>query len=153
MDGTIIDPAPDTGPKGDGIVVPIGTLPPGPGDSLRDTTAVDRPDPSDPPETDAQPVSGSEYGGINGQIASISLDKDGHPVVFLVESQARTGYDQAWVEVTQRTSIFQQSGEVLERITSGDVKVGDTVEALFYGPVRESYPVQAAALEIQIVAD
>jgi beta-N-acetylhexosaminidase len=64
-----------------------------------------------------------------------------------------TQVDKAVVDVTAETRFFiKQSGES-KPTELATLKEGQRVEALFTGPVRESYPVQATAAEITILEE
>lgn len=62
-----------------------------------------------------------------------------------------TGYDRAFVSVTTETQIFEQVGQGRRLVDFEALAVGQRVEARFLGPVMESYPVQATAVEIVIL--
>lgn len=62
-----------------------------------------------------------------------------------------TGYDRAFVSVTEETQIFEQVGQSRRPVDFEALAVGQRVEARFLGPVMESYPVQATAVEIVIL--
>jgi hypothetical protein len=53
--------------------------------------------------------------------------------------------------VTAETSIFRMEDGKKVAGKFSELKVGQTVEASFSGPVSESYPVQGAASEIVIL--
>jgi hypothetical protein len=55
------------------------------------------------------------------------------------------------VTVTEDTRIHVQHGSEFEEATFSDLQVGQYVEAVFAGPVAESYPVQATASEIVVL--
>ena len=65
-----------------------------------------------------------------------------------------TTYDRASVRVEGDTDIFQEEQDgTLTEGTFADLAEGQAVEAWFTGPVAESYPVQAKAAKIVILAD
>ncbi len=64
-----------------------------------------------------------------------------------------TGYDKAVVRVESDTRILRQVGNATQELAYSDLKVGQTVEAWFTGPVAESYPVQAKASQIVVLAE
>jgi len=65
-----------------------------------------------------------------------------------------TTYDKASVRVEGDTDIFQEEQDgTLTEGTFADLAEGQAVEAWFTGPVAESYPVQAKAAKIVILAD
>ncbi|MDB5035430.1 MAG: S-layer protein [Chlorobi bacterium] len=63
-----------------------------------------------------------------------------------------TGYDKAAVTVTDSTVITLAVDGRHAEGAFADFREGDSVEASFTGPVRESYPVQATARHISILA-
>jgi hypothetical protein len=73
--------------------------------------------------------------------------------VLLIEGPQTkdTVYDKASVKLTPQTSIKMLVGKELKDAKLADLKVGSKVEAVFIGPVAESYPVQATAGEIVII--
>jgi Protein of unknown function (DUF3221) len=62
-----------------------------------------------------------------------------------------TSVDKASTRVTAETSIFRMEGDKKVAGKFSDLKVGQTVEASFNGPVSQSYPVQGTASEIVIL--
>lgn len=56
-----------------------------------------------------------------------------------------TGYDRASITITDTTKITVVRGGTQQSATFADVHEGDSVEAIFTGPVLMSYPVQAQA--------
>lgn len=63
-----------------------------------------------------------------------------------------TGYDKAAITITDSTTIrLHEAGEIRPADFSA-IRDGDSVEAEFTGPVRESYPVQVTARWITIIA-
>ena len=63
------------------------------------------------------------------------------------------GYDKASVRVTDKTKIEKLVGKERKPARFDDLKKGCKVQALFTGPVAESYPVQATAKEILILEE
>ena len=91
---------------------------------------------------------------IRGAITGIIPSKGSAPGVagfIRVEGKrdSTTHYDKAAITVTDSTSIIRADGA---RGAFADLHEGDSVEASFTGPVRESYPVQATARNIIIMA-
>jgi beta-N-acetylhexosaminidase len=64
-----------------------------------------------------------------------------------------TGYDKASVKVTEKTSLKKRVGKDLKDAKFEDVKEGTKVEAVFTGPVLQSFPVQATAKEVVILEE
>ena len=99
---------------------------------------------------DAAPASGDP--DIRGVITSITAGSG--DVVGSVRIEGAidqdTSYDKAVVRVESDTQIFRHASNAMMEVTFGDLTVGQTVEAWFFGPVAESYPVQAKASWIVI---
>jgi hypothetical protein len=106
---------------------------------------------STPPRAADQP-------DIRGRITGIvpAPGMESRKIVGFVRIEGRrdstTGYDKAAVTVTDSTVITLTFDG--KQATGGfaDIREGDSVEASFTGPVRESYPVQATARHISILA-
>ncbi len=62
-----------------------------------------------------------------------------------------TKFDKASVKITDKTYIYEQKGQDRRLVTFNSLKIGQRVQARFIGPVMESYPVQATAIEIVIL--
>ena len=91
---------------------------------------------------------------VRGKITSISVSATNQALgTVLIEGKAEkdTNVDKASTRVTANTSIFRMENGKKVAGKFGDLKVGQTVEASFAGPVSESYPVQGAASEIVIL--
>ncbi len=102
---------------------------------------------------DAAPAPIAGDPDIRGAITSISAGSgDVIGSVRIVGAIAQdTAYDRAAVRVESDTRILRQAGNATMEVTFADLKVGQTVEAWFTGPVAESYPVQAKASQIVIL--
>jgi hypothetical protein len=92
---------------------------------------------------------------VRGNVTSVTgvgrSDGDNLCTVLVEGSvQKDTRVDRASVTVTRDTKIYAWEEGHLVTTTFDALKVGETVEAWFTGPVRESYPVQATAREIII---
>ena len=89
---------------------------------------------------------------IRGQITSITLPQTGPGGSILVEGvkEPDTQYDKASVAITGDTDIFGVDGK--PGLSIGDLEKGMRVEAWFTGAVAESYPVQAQAEAIRVLA-
>lgn len=94
-------------------------------------------------------------GRITGIISASPEMRRAHAVQgFIRVEGARepdTQYDRAAITITDSTAITVMEGE-----TPGDgkfaaLKKGDSVEATFTGPVRESYPVQVTASHVRVI--
>jgi|GEM_PF-161130 len=88
---------------------------------------------------------------IRGQITEI-LNNDGGIVGILVEGKVEqdTAYDKARVKIGKETKIYD--GNTDKQLSLNNLKEGLKVEVVFTGPVAESYPVQATARTIKIIA-
>jgi beta-N-acetylhexosaminidase len=91
---------------------------------------------------------------VRGKITTVSVNPS-NPAIgsVLIEGKLEkdTSVDKASTRVTAQTKVFRMQDGKKVAATFGDLKVGQTVEATFTGPVAESYPVQAAAGEIVIL--
>ena len=88
---------------------------------------------------------------IRGQITQ-RLDGNGPTIgTILIEGEIQpdTEYDKASVRIDAETEITTPTGAT---ITWDDLVLDATVEATFEGPVAESYPVQAYASHIVVIA-
>ncbi|MEW6555684.1 MAG: DUF3221 domain-containing protein [Actinomycetota bacterium] len=94
---------------------------------------------------------------IRGYITSISAFEGGQgagmlgSVLIEGEFEEDTSFDRASATVTEDTRIFIASGGDRTEAEFSDLEVGQYVEAVFTGPVAESYPVQATAAEIVVL--
>lgn len=90
---------------------------------------------------------------IRGKIATVSSGAAGGSVLIEGAQEKDTNVDKAATRITAKTLIFKmQEGRKVPKKFS-DLKVGQLVEATFAGPVLESYPVQAIAGEIIVLAE
>ena len=91
---------------------------------------------------------------IRGTIKSADIPKNAKDIlaVILVEGPKGQPNDKASIRVTKATKLFILTGKDRKAAKVEDLKVGVNVEAKFVGPVAESYPVQANAGEIVILA-
>jgi beta-N-acetylhexosaminidase len=64
-----------------------------------------------------------------------------------------TQHDKASVAIRSETKLFIRRGKERQPAEFTALKEGQKVEAIFTGPVAESYPVQATAAEITIIED
>lgn len=95
---------------------------------------------------------------IRGTIAKVAPadaegKKRGLVAVLLIEGPKTkdTQHDKASVKVTDKTVLKKKVGKQLLDATPDELIRGVTVEAVFTGPVLESYPVQATASKIVIL--
>jgi hypothetical protein len=88
---------------------------------------------------------------IHGTIESVFRQNEMISGIYVVgKIEANTEFDKAYVSINKDTKIYikDQSGYH----TSGIAQLaeGKTVAILFTGPIADSYPVQATAMEIAI---
>jgi len=91
---------------------------------------------------------------VRGKITSLSVSATNLALgTVLIEGKVEkdTSVDKASARVTAETSIFRMDDGKKVAGKFSDLKVGQTVEASFTGPVSESYPVQGTASEIVIL--
>jgi hypothetical protein len=106
--------------------------------------------------TAAQPASPSpsapppELADITGVVHTLTPGSAG-AVALLVDADgsAEGEYDKAWVSVGPGASVWTTGGQ---RGAASDIAEGARVAVWFEGGVRESYPVQATAGAVQILA-
>jgi beta-N-acetylhexosaminidase len=101
---------------------------------------------------------GKDKVDVRGTVSRVAASDDeakkaGRLGSILVEGvkDATTAYDKASVKVTDKTKIEKLVGKERKAAKFEDLKKGSKVQALFTGPVAESYPVQATAKEILIL--
>ena len=86
---------------------------------------------------------------IRGIIKDINIGKDGANILVEGKIEADTVYDKAMVHLNIDTMIQKDNLSRLFEFT--DLRLGDTVEVFFKGPVAESYPVQGTAEIVRII--
>lgn len=86
---------------------------------------------------------------IRGIIKDINIGKDGANILVEGKIEADTVYDKAMVHLNIDTMIQKDNLSRLFEYT--DLRLGDTVEVFFKGPVAESYPVQGTAEIVRII--
>ena len=87
--------------------------------------------------------------GIRGIITDISLTEDGASIMVEGQVEQDTVYDRASVRINADTMI--QKDDMSRLFEVSDLRLGDTVEVFFSGPVAESYPVQGTAAIVRII--
>jgi hypothetical protein len=92
----------------------------------------------------------SDVIGIRGEVTNITTGKN---TVILVEGKVAddTIYDKASVTVNPDTRILSMKDGKETEASLEDIKLFDTVEVVFTGPVAESYPVQGSAKLVRIL--
>lgn len=88
---------------------------------------------------------------IRGKITEINENQENVSILIEGPIQQDTGYDKARVTITADTEILLQKENQISKVDIAYLKEGQTVQAIFNGPVMESYPVQAQAQEITIL--
>lgn len=101
----------------------------------------------------AAPAASQEAPGEQGGITGFVTDVSGTNVLIENDPLEESGSDKASVEITPETRISRQQGQDQVPATPEDLEARQLVEAVFSGPVAESYPVQAAAGSITILED
>ncbi|MGE5495641.1 MAG: DUF3221 domain-containing protein [Burkholderiales bacterium] len=89
--------------------------------------------------------------GIRGEVTNIAT---GENTVILVEGEVAedTMYDKASVAIKPDTRIISMKDGKETEASPEDIKLFDTVEVVFAGPVAESYPVQGTAKLVRILS-
>ncbi|MDZ7838406.1 MAG: DUF3221 domain-containing protein [Actinomycetota bacterium] len=88
---------------------------------------------------------------IRGKITAIDENQENVSILIEGPIQQDTGYDKARVTITADTEILLQQENQISKVDIAYLQQGQTVQAVFNGPVMESYPVQAQAEEIIIL--
>jgi hypothetical protein len=89
---------------------------------------------------------------IRGMITTLSTHDD-NSIGLLVEGviESDTRYDKAYVLVDKDTKILSDEDNGGDGLMISDLKIGQTIEVFFVGPIATSYPVQATAGKINII--
>lgn len=92
---------------------------------------------------------------IRGEITHLTRVEKTGVVVIRVESEIQpdTKFDQVDVSVKKTTKVYVKRDQGYAPGSSADLATGQTVEALFVGPIAERYPYQATASEVIVVKD
>lgn len=95
---------------------------------------------------------------IKGTITNIHrADRQGREksiigfILIEAVSEKYTKFDKAFISITDKTHIFEQKERDRRLVTFEALEIGQRAKAQFAGPVAQSYPVQAQALEIVIL--
>lgn len=101
-----------------------------------------------------------EKADVRGKITTVResdavAKKAGNLGSILIEGtkDKDTSYDKASVRITDKTKIEKIDGKEKKAAKFEDLKKGAKVQAVFTGPVAESYPVQATAKEVLILGE
>jgi hypothetical protein len=91
---------------------------------------------------------------VRGKVDRITL-KDKKIVGFFVDgkSEKDTQYDKASVTLRPKAKIYKWVKGKKEEAKLEDIKKGAIVQCVFEGAVRESFPVQADAIEVLILEE
>jgi len=88
---------------------------------------------------------------FNGFITEIhQIDRNDVIGSIAVESHADKLVEKYVVTVKDETSLFRQDGDDYLRVSFDELKAKQWVQIWFTGPVMESFPMQATALQIVI---
>ncbi len=124
----------------------------------------------DPPDIVIDPIAPGQGGSgesealpwpkidIRGSVTEISVPdyrNEEIVAVLLIEGRVEedTNVDRAWLTITTGTFIGYIDGDEFVKVPFSEIEPGQTVEAIFAGPVAESYPVQAQARALLILPD
>lgn len=92
---------------------------------------------------------------IRGKVESI-MELKGRAVIGSLRivgvKEKDTQYDQAVVRILGTTKFYRWKDGKTVNAQLADIKAGDAVQAVFTGPVAESFPVQATASEVILLA-
>jgi hypothetical protein len=100
-----------------------------------------------------QPIIDDGTVGIRGVVKSIVQGKDGITMLVEGKKEEDTSYDKASVTVNMRSRVLRGTTPVTGQFAFSAIKVGDTVEVVFDGPVSMSYPVMGVARTVGIVSE
>jgi hypothetical protein len=103
----------------------------------------------DPDGANADPFPTTKI-DIRGSVTEISVpasDNEEIVAVILIGGQVEedTNVDKAWLTVTTGTFVGYVEGDDFVKVPFSEIEPGQSVEAIFAGPVAESYPLQANA--------
>lgn len=109
---------------------------------------------ADQPASPSPPAPPSGAADITGVVRDLTPGGDAGAVTLLVvaDPDVTSTYDRASVRVTAATAIWAPTGEEGTELTADDLSEGQQVAVWFSGPVAESYPVQATAGRVEILA-
>ena len=128
-----------------------------PGGDSGPVIVVDPIAPGDVDADDGEPLPNPKV-DIRGSVTEISVPayrNEEIVAVLLIEGRVEedTNVDRAWLTITTGTFIGYIDGDEFVRVPFAEIEPGQTVEAIFAGPVAESYPVQANARALLILLD
>jgi hypothetical protein len=89
---------------------------------------------------------------FNGFITDVNIIDNEDVIGWVaVESHADKLLEKYVITVTADTALFRQTGDDFQEISFGDLKAKQWLQIWFDGPVMESWPMQAKALQIVII--
>jgi hypothetical protein len=92
---------------------------------------------------------------VRGTITQVTLAQNGKVLLGTVRIEGprdkTSSNDKAIVKITAKTKIEKLAGKARVAARFEDLGKGARVQAMFTGPVLESYPVQATAREVLIL--
>lgn len=80
---------------------------------------------------------------IRGLVIEINQENEIGYILIEGDIEEDTEFDKASVSINKKTNIINEESN--EKLKLSDIKVGDNVEVIITGMVRESYPVQVDA--------
>lgn len=92
--------------------------------------------------------------GIRGEVTNITTEQENTVILVEGKTEDDTMYDKASVTIKPDTKIVKAGADGGETIVKPeDIKLLQSVEVVFNGPVAESYPVQGTAKLIRILSE
>ena len=89
---------------------------------------------------------------VRGTITSVSGSATSGSIFIDGTTLEISGIDKAKLTINDATEILRQQGGKLQRARFSDLRVGQTAQATFSGPVLQSYPVQGTARQVIILS-
>ena len=89
---------------------------------------------------------------VRGTITSVNGSANSGSIFIDGTTLETTGIDKAKLTINDATEILRQQGGKLQRARFSDLRVGQTAQATFSGPVFQSYPVQGTARQVIILS-
>lgn len=93
---------------------------------------------------------------VRGVITAVDLDGTGNGTMRVVWTEdaaigAKAKYDAAEVTLGDATIPDKKVGDTFEPVTTAELTPGTIVQVWFTGKVKESYPVQADATQVEVL--
>jgi hypothetical protein len=89
---------------------------------------------------------------VRGTITSVSGSATAGSIFIDGTTLETTGIDKASVTIDSKTEILRRQGGKFQKARFSDLRVGQTAQATFTGPVLQSYPVQGTARQVVILS-